>query len=340
MDKSTERIPYITLLQAFAIILVVLGHATRIYFYPGGWYYHAPNIHSEIFNVITRIIYTFHMPLFIFISGYLCEKSLLNESKMFDYIKRRFKRLIIPFWIWGLFYSVPIWMFLQFPNCNYKTFINGQIMGHLWFLPLLFEITLIYLFLRLLPKRFNLIIFAGLVALQFLHFGRHDSFSIYRIPEFLAYYYMGAKFFEIEKNKIFSNQAFLNLLTIVTLVLFVLVEYLLYENSFRGILRYILAGISGVMTFVLLSKAFVQWFKKISDNKVIQFLSLNLLSIYLIHEPVLEIVLKYLDWGNAYSPEIITAILFCGTLILTFVMIILLKQGRLLVKNIKKRIIC
>lgn len=53
----------IDVLKGIAILLVVLGHIAA-----------APKL--------TSVIYSFHMPLFIFISGYLAQHSLLFGKKM------------------------------------------------------------------------------------------------------------------------------------------------------------------------------------------------------------------------------------------------------------------
>lgn len=45
--------------------------------------------------------YSFHMPLFIFISGYFHNKE---TPGIFKFIVHKVKRLIIPFYCWSLFY--------------------------------------------------------------------------------------------------------------------------------------------------------------------------------------------------------------------------------------------
>jgi len=60
----------ITSLQAFGIILVVLGHALQI--------------DSAFSNrlLLEGIIYSFHMPLFVFISGYLLKYTSVSFSSI------------------------------------------------------------------------------------------------------------------------------------------------------------------------------------------------------------------------------------------------------------------
>ena len=56
------RNPYISFLQAFGILLVAVGHAFPTDGHDAGLY---------------RWIYSFHMPLWIFLSGYLLRKLFL-----------------------------------------------------------------------------------------------------------------------------------------------------------------------------------------------------------------------------------------------------------------------
>lgn len=72
------------ILRFFAIIFVVLGHTGVGYLQ---------------FNYITY--YSFHMPLFMFISGYF-----LKESPSKGYYIKKVKKLVVPFILWNLVYLV------------------------------------------------------------------------------------------------------------------------------------------------------------------------------------------------------------------------------------------
>lgn len=72
--EQNRRIEWIDSLKGFAIILVVLGHNT------GGE------------NGAYRFLYTFHMPLFFLISGFL-----FSMKPPLEYLRRSFRHLMVPY---------------------------------------------------------------------------------------------------------------------------------------------------------------------------------------------------------------------------------------------------
>lgn len=82
-SHSNTRLIWMDLLKFIAIFFVCMGHCIQ-HFLPG--------IPSE--NVIFRFIYSFHMPLFMTITGYFVYK---RESQPFWIsIKKKFRQLILP----------------------------------------------------------------------------------------------------------------------------------------------------------------------------------------------------------------------------------------------------
>ena len=82
-----ERLLYIDNLKGFAILLVVLGHCIQ---------FREPDYDS---NWLFRIIYSFHMPLFFIISGYVSHQ---NDIQIESLVTKRAKQLLLPYFIWGL----------------------------------------------------------------------------------------------------------------------------------------------------------------------------------------------------------------------------------------------
>ena len=93
-----QRISYIDKLRGFAILLVVMGHITQL----------SLDIKESPFNYFYN---SFHVPLFIFISGFLAANSInklhIKEvSEICLFIKKKAVRLILPFIIVGGIYSL------------------------------------------------------------------------------------------------------------------------------------------------------------------------------------------------------------------------------------------
>lgn len=158
-----ERIHYWDNLKGFLILLVVLGHLLE-------------KLPDGRISAVYKIIYLFHMPLFIFCSGFLAR---YNPSKIV-------KKLLLP-------YAV-----LQIVSC----IGNGQPVQLLtpvwilWYLPALAIWQVTIPFLDLCPHKFRPLLLLGAVTAACAagfdnEIGYHVSFSriIVFFPYFIAGYY-------------------------------------------------------------------------------------------------------------------------------------------------------
>ena len=80
--------PTIDVVKGLAIILVVYGHLIEHGMAPWGGDFFA--------NPVFKVMYTFHMPLFVFISGYLMAFSLGRRS-LGETFKIKCNSLLVPF---------------------------------------------------------------------------------------------------------------------------------------------------------------------------------------------------------------------------------------------------
>ena len=114
---TEKRAFSVDILKAFAIFLVVLGHISNV-------------------EAVRTFIYSFHMPLFMFLSGITFWLSYNKCANPIKYIRKRILSLIVPYCVWGLLsYFIKYgnfyieMLFYPFSQAHYD---------HLWFLPTLF----------------------------------------------------------------------------------------------------------------------------------------------------------------------------------------------------------
>ena len=131
-----QRIGYIDQIKGFAILLVVMGHVIATWFDD----YAAlldNDPHDQL--LVWKLIYSFHMPLFMFCSG-LFQPSMGSESTLRDVwgvVLRRFRVLMVPYFASGLL----LW------------FVSGSPQFY-WFLLVLFEFTVLNLLIGFAASRF------------------------------------------------------------------------------------------------------------------------------------------------------------------------------------------
>jgi fucose 4-O-acetylase-like acetyltransferase len=138
----------IDVLRGFAILLVVVGHSIQ---YGNGFNYLENKLFYE--NIVFIFIYTFHMPLFMLISGYLFAKSIKNKP-LKELLYNRLSKILLPVLIWNaVFLSIRILWKTLIKNENFEIdtmlfqFINDST-NSLWFLWAIFYCSICVIIVR------------------------------------------------------------------------------------------------------------------------------------------------------------------------------------------------
>lgn len=86
------RLDYIDVAKGMCILLVVMGHILQY------------NCEGNGARIVFDFIYSFHMPAFMLLSGYVASLSRdrVVKEKAMVFIKKKFVSLVIPFLVWGL----------------------------------------------------------------------------------------------------------------------------------------------------------------------------------------------------------------------------------------------
>lgn len=101
MSVSKSRNEEIDILRGTAVLLLVLGHCIQ---FGSGIEYLQNNVFYQ--NYVFKFIYTFHMPLFMFISGYLFHRTIEQYSEngrnTWYILKDKLRSLVLPVITFGV----------------------------------------------------------------------------------------------------------------------------------------------------------------------------------------------------------------------------------------------
>lgn len=269
------RILWVDSAKGIAIFLVVWGHMT--YFLP---------------NEIRTIIYSFHMPLFFFLSGLFLKKE--NSIKLL--VRKRFSSLLKPYFLYAiLLLLVEYFFYLYYPPFYAPVSLKGMLTAtftNLWFLPSLF-FSLIISFLILSIKKTSLKILIGLLCvilgivnnIVFKQVFPHTfilpvlpcriDVSLLSIP----FVFMGCYFNEI-KQKVKINIVFL----VLSFLILVFLNFLLTHKSIDmyacDYSNFLLFYITAVLGIFLMHE--ISLFLK--NSVLLSYLGKNSLHIYALHK--------------------------------------------------------
>ena len=285
-NEIRQREPIYDLLKGVGIILVVLGHIT---------------LDLQLANVI----YSFHMPLFFFVSG------MLYRTKE-KFIVKQAKGLLVPYVLFSVL-SFVYWCFVelrfrekregttvleQFINIFYPMNMEGcyEFNIVLWFLPCLFVTSVLY---HVVKKNMKsqytdaILLIITIIIAQFLviKIPFFISESMFALPFFVA-----GRLFSGEKEK--NNSCIFHKNNYGVLIgLFVAVIAIGYV-LLTGIRNDMLCGIysKGYLSFFVCAICIIYslyvCLSKVKKVTALQWMGMNSLGIMLVHEPVKRIVVK------------------------------------------------
>lgn len=175
MEK--QRLIWADSLKGWLMVLVVLGHAIQCVM-PEGCFN----------NRLWNIIYSFHMPAFMAISGWFAFKPSKHKGGgNFNIIRRRFCQLIIPFILWTL---IPMTLSLNFTLDRFiRVFLYPD--TSFWFLWVLFWISVIFTCCRWIASKLRTDELITNMLMAMLLLGIMVTFELRMFGfQFLAYYFV------------------------------------------------------------------------------------------------------------------------------------------------------
>lgn len=311
-------------LRAFAIFVVVFGHS--IILYEEAWTLYTTSRFVPLFDIIKRWIDLIQMTLFFSLSGYLFYFTY-SRSNIIKLIKKKLKRLLLPFFAFALLWMIPIRKLVGWSGYQDRTILDvlwnsiilGNDCGHLWFLPCLFFCFLItyafiYLlnFLKINENTSHIILFILAYA---------ASYFFYLVPAFPGseliravalnwiWFYSGFLLCHLSKHiQTLRKYKLVILLLAVAFSYFSLLHIMPYDRITKFVLL--------IACYVIIPE---------NTNKITEFLNKNSFGVYLFHSPLIYITFSRIPDGN---PIFVVLLNFLGFGGLSVAFTVLLRKTR------------
>ncbi|MBC2315972.1 acyltransferase family protein [Listeria booriae] len=185
-----RRLIWIDNLKAYGVILVIIGHSI------------VQPITYEYSALLMKLIYSFHMPLFFFISGFL-----FSSKARGNYFGRKWKSLLLPYFIFQIisvlfinaFYYVTTGQLERDPISTILSifYLNGNVGWNapLWFLIVLAIMDILFYFFNKLKKhgwlQFFLVVVSCIIGWQLSQTGIKYPLGLQIVFSCFIFYYLG-----------------------------------------------------------------------------------------------------------------------------------------------------
>lgn len=313
VSGGTEKAYNMTfcILSGIAIIMIVAGHVG--------------------YNILTVgdlfPYYSFHVPLFLFISGYFYKDT--EEEHPLVYCKKKIKRLLVPYFIWNLIYGIlagllrlagfgmgediSLWTLFLEPFLSGYQFIYNYAA---WFVPVLFVIEILNLLMRLILRKLHLcyegLILAGSLAVGmavvWLAVGGH-VWGYYKMPGrilFLFPCFQMGQFYQkkLEKKDTLANLPYFAIVIGVQLLLTLCCNGLAFSSVWctgfaNGPLIPYVTTVSGIAFWLRMARVLTPL---LEQNKYVLYLGKNTYAIMMHHVMAFMLVKMILAAFAAFTP--------------------------------------
>ncbi len=308
LKKENKKIEFISWLQFIGVCSVIIGHSTNGLDLPSF-------IGLTLPPSIKGWIYTYHIPLFFFVSAFLfAYKGGFSNGYKKVFIGR-FQRLIVPYLIWNLAFALPKYLVSEYiydqVEFNVMYFVEimlyprRNILGHTWFLAGLFEMYVIAILFEKIRKKKQLwfLVFAALVVVNC--FGVTERFlAVGDLMKNAVFFWTGLMLGDIGPEKIISW--FKDKYVGISIVLITCFSTVVWEFLNDMIINTLVLGFSALALFVLIQVRFD------IKGKFIEFISDNSFAIYILHWPVM-VAVRYIFYTrlnfNVYVSMLIMLVL-------------------------------
>lgn len=304
------RIYYLDSLKCLGILLVIEGHVWSL------------GMAKETYDTVSGLmLYSFNMPIFFFVSGFLAYKDRQDSGRqLLGYIWKKFQFLVIP--------AVVVKCFMDLLHQQNPLHVFRDGFGGYWFTITLFECFLFYYVVAMLVKNVKLRM-AVLVMLAVMGIGLLSIFGgdfgpavidMNRLTKYFQYFVMGV--LAMRHRDLFEKTMRNEWVKAVAIILFFALLFIInnpvWPSPIFHILRDLVLRYLG--TFIVVS-----WFvcnaelfnRETLINKVILKIGQCSLAIYLLQYFFIPNFMSFPDWVGGLDEVTVHVISLGYTVIIT-----------------------
>lgn len=344
--KNSKRIYTIDLARTFAILCVLLTHATEsVYDFSSDFLCTAPN-RVTVLGVLLHTIGRLGVPVFVMLTGYLMLDREYDQERTIFFYKNSFFRLLLVTVIWiVIYYFYSNWwnqssfdlqklieqiLFFRTPSAN-----------HIWYMGTILGVYLVIPFLATILKNINKKVLLFVIGFSCIYFFVPPTINVFRRVEdgislqsqfnlgFSGGWYgilaivgwmIKKGYFDQLKTWCYLPLAFVFLILTTALQVYSIRNGIVFTVWYDSILL----NLSSV--FFLL---FLLQIKKSRCNKIVMWIGYSSFAVYLIHMTIMPSVAKVLnEHGLLVSHLQKTLAIFLATFFLCEFVVFLLSRSK------------
>ena len=313
MEK--KRIAYLDALKCLGILMVI------------DWHVRSGNGFKPYGSLSALMIYSFALPIFFFVSGFLAYRVSMSFKEVFSNIHKKFVFLVIP----ALVFRVGMDLM---NNKSLFGFITGGMHGY-WFTVVLFECFLVYYLITLTIKnekwRIGVLLALSIAGIGMLAIDKDFGpafFDLRRLTKYFQFFVLGSlamkfrpKYVLLINNEIVKAAVLLLFFVVLFLTSYDINPAALHHFMRDVVLRYL--GTFAVISFFACHTDYFQQESKV--NSIINCIGQNSLAIYLIHYFFLPYFRPRPEWFDGLNIPTVHLVSMLYTVAITMLCLVFIK---------------
>lgn len=330
---KTSRLDNIAFLKTAMMAVIVLYHS--MLFFGGKWFtIETPVYEANYLYAVAAWMNTFHIQAFTMASGFLFYylRSSRGDTNHALAIKKRAKRLLIPYLFTSLLWAVPVDLLLCGASMNDVLYKYGLMANpaQLWYLVMLFGVFAFFEFfgkrIKVNIKNFIIVYILTTVASMVLSKYHVNVFQLTKIAQYILYFYFGGYIY-INKDKIKGKQALI--MAISGIILYLITTFVMSKSG-MSIVRLSSAFLEPLVSILEVGTIYYICTKITQKHKIknlfYRLYEDNSFGIYLFHQQIVYFAIVLLN--GVVHPVVQVILSFFIVSAISIIMTVILKQSK------------